>query len=56
MKYRMLEAGETIQFGDEFSFPNQLGVTKWQKTKRDGDKVYTSGVYRRPIKKKKGSK
>jgi len=56
VKYRLLEAGEKIQAGDEFSFPNSLGVTKWQKTNRDGNKVYTSGVYRRPIKKKKGSK
>lgn len=56
MKYRLLEAGETIKAGDEFSFPNLLGVEKWQKTNRDGDKVYTSGVYRRLIKKKKGSK
>ena len=56
MKYRLLEAGETIQAGDEFSFPKLLGSRKWHKTKRNGHIAYTSGVYRRPIKKKKGSK
>ncbi len=55
MKYRLLEAGETIKRGDEALFISIEGKT-WGKTYRAGETVYTSGVYRRPIKKKKGSK
>lgn len=44
--YRMLEEGETIEEGDEFS----LGCNHWRVTSSAGNKVFGGMTYRRKIK------
>lgn len=53
MKYKYLQVGDVVKKGDEWLSP---WTTEWLKTAMPGKMVGWTLAYRRPVKKKKGSK
>ena len=53
MKYKYLQVGDVVKKGDEWLSP---WTTEWFQTAMPGRIVGQTTAYRRPIKKKKGSK